>query len=178
MPPPPPEAAIYLGRVLEGRFRVDNYIAAGGFCHIFEATDTSKGGVVAAKILDLSASPSDAMEFETEGRLLKLLAPATNVVDWHHTGVETINIQVVGNAGSPVLPFAVRFHILELADGSLVDLLAAATRLSFRERLQIFREAVLGAHQMHIRSIVHRDLKAENILLFRKRSGGLTRGIA
>ncbi len=38
--------------------------------------------------------------------------------------------------------------------------------LSWRAKMLLFRDVVAGIHQMHCRRIMHRDLKASNVLLF------------
>ena len=58
------------------------------------------------------------------------------------------------------------FHVLELAEGSLADLIAVLPQLPWNERLSLFRDVVLGVHQMHSNSVMHRDLKSSNCLLF------------
>ena len=60
----------------------------------------------------------------------------------------------------------VRFHVLELADGSLDELLPYRHELSWHAKMLLFRDVVSGIHQMHNKRIMHRDIKSSNILLF------------
>jgi serine/threonine protein kinase len=49
---------------------------------------------------------------------------------------------------------------------------------SWLERLQVFRDAVKGTHQMHLRNVVYRDLKSENVLVFSRGHSGLQAKVA
>ena len=55
---------------------------------------------------------------------------------------------------------------MELADLALVDLLTFRDQVGWLDKLSIFRDVVAGLHQMHTSFIAHRDLKADNVLLF------------
>ena len=74
------------------------------------------------------------------------------------------NITVTLNQAS--LPLSVSFHVMELADGALSELLPLRHEVDWGDKLGIFRDVVSGIHQMHSKRIVHRDLKASNVLLF------------
>ncbi|CAF5009567.1 unnamed protein product [Rotaria socialis] len=51
------------------------------------------------------------------------------------------------------------------ANGELLDLLIREKRLSEPKAKEKFRQLVLAVEYIHSKSIVHRDLKAENLLL-------------
>ena len=69
-----------------------------------------------------------------------------------------------GNAAA--LPLSVSFHVMDLADGALSELLPLRHEVGWGDKLRIFRDVVSGIHQMHGQRIVHRDLEASNVLLF------------
>lgn len=94
---------------------------------------------------------------------------ARGVVDILDAGDVTVNVVVAGG----VAQFAVKlqYHVLELAEGSLDELLIGLSALDWPSRLALFRNIVLGVHQMHGKQLVHRDLKAANCLLFAEGSG-------
>lgn len=161
--PPPPEAGLYLGQILGGRYEVKSFIAPGGFCLIFEGYDRATGDAVAVKILHPAVAGSGVEEFETEGQLLEGFRNASNVIDLLHRGTDNIHVRT---AVSPALiPLPVRYLILELADACLVELVINRASLSWIDRLTLFRGVVLGVHQMHLKRTVHRDMKSENALV-------------
>ncbi len=60
----------------------------------------------------------------------------------------------------------VSFHVMELADAALSELLPLRHEVDWADKLRLFRDVVAVVHQMHVKGIVHRDLKASNVLLF------------
>jgi serine/threonine protein kinase len=162
-PTPPPEAALYLGQTLQG-YRVDTYLAQGGFGLVFTGTEVASGRSVALKMLSQTAPPEQQIEFSTEGDLLHQLQKASGVVNYIAQGAEPVIVTVPGTGAQ--VPLMARFIVLELAAGCLEELLVNRHRLEWSERLQLFRGVVLGVHQMHLAGVVHRDLKAANCLLF------------
>ena len=162
--PVPDVAQIYLGQLLGGRFEIDKYHAHGSFCLVFEGTDRESGKPVAIKILNPGAADSDVLEFGNEASLLQLLHRATHVVTLVHAGTDTVLVMPVGRGVA--VPLSVRYLVLELADASLDELLVRRDQLSFAGKLGLFRDVAHGVHQMHLAGVVHRDIKAENGLLF------------
>jgi serine/threonine protein kinase len=162
----PNEAQIHLGKVFAGRFEVREFLAEGGFCLVFKGIDSTTGKEVAIKILKIGARSPDIMEFENEAALLQLLHRATNVVTLVESGEDTALVSAVP-AGTFV-PIPVHYLVLELADASLDELVLHRDKLSFVRRLELFRDVVLGAHQMHAADLVHRDIKSENCLVFQQ----------
>ena len=164
--PAPNEAQIYLGQVLGGRFEVQRYRAHGGFCLVFEGTDRESGSEVAIKVLTPGADRQDVLEFENEASLLQLLQRASHVVTLVHAGKDTVPVIPLGRGVAVPLP--VHYIVLELADASLDELLVRRDQLSFASKLGLFRDVVHGVHQMHVAGIMHRDVKAENGLVFHR----------
>lgn len=79
-----------------------------------------------------------------------------------HSGTSQITVNINGTPA----PLMVSFHVLEHADGALSELLPVREELDWRDKLRMFRDVVVGTHQMHLQRIVHRDLKGSNVLLF------------
>jgi serine/threonine protein kinase len=162
-PAHPPEAGLYLGQTLQD-YRVDAYLAEGGFGLVFAGTELATSRSVALKVLSQTAPPEQQLEFATEADLLYHLKKSSGVVDYIAHGAEPVIVTVPGTGAQ--VPLMARFIVLELATGCLEELLINRHHLAWSERLQLFRGAVLGVHQMHLAGMVHRDLKASNCLLF------------
>ena len=157
-------ADAYLTQTLAGRYRLIRHLADGNFSHVFRAIDQRSSALVAVKMLQPSAAvhPESTVEFKHEGELLERLARGSNVVGLLDSGNTQITVEINGQS----VPLSVSFHVMELADGALSELLPLYDELDWRRRLHIFRDVVVGAHQMHLQRIMHRDLKASNVLLF------------
>jgi eukaryotic-like serine/threonine-protein kinase len=143
-------------------YQIVSYIGRGGFALVFEAVELTTRRAVALKVLPPS-DPEPSLEFQREGVLLSRLSGSSNVVTLHKTDRLSINITI---AGGQQIPVQMPFHVLELAQGCLEELVLHRDKLEWVERLRLWRGVVLGVHQMHLREIVHRDLKSENCLLF------------
>lgn len=155
------------GRNFAG-YSVEAYRGAGAFGFVYNAVDVASDTPLALKILNPGASLMPVQEFVNEGNLLLKMTGASGVLDLLDTGEESIPVPLP-TGGTIALPF--RYHALERAEDSLAALLPELDSLDWTSRLRLFRDVVLGLHQMHDRDIVHRDLKAENCLLFRDGRG-------
>ena len=114
-------ASAYLGETIAGRYRLTGHIADGHFSHVFKATDQRSGTLVAVKMLQPSAAvdAESTLEFKQERELLETLTRSRNVVCLTDSGKSTINF-TINQISSFVL---VSFHVTELADGALSELL-------------------------------------------------------
>ncbi|MCY4134303.1 MAG: protein kinase [bacterium] len=153
-----------IGQTLSGRYRLAAHIGDGYFSHVFKASDQQTATLAAVKMLAPSATsdPGAVMEFDEEGMLLEKSEKVRNVVSLIESGQSELFIDI---GGSPTR-MRVRFHVLELGDGSLDELLPHRHELSWHAKMLLFRDVVSGVHQMHGKRIMHRDIKSSNVLLF------------
>jgi len=153
---------VLIGKVVAG-YRIESRLGSGGFATVYEATDIVQGKRIALKILNPGGTNLDVRsEFDREGQLLSKLSGASAVVALFDSSQDSVEFEVDGFP----LQLEVSFHALDLAKGCLADFLGDLPSLSWRKRLELWRDCILGVHQMHLRGIVHRDLKAENCLIF------------
>jgi serine/threonine protein kinase len=171
---PAVDHGLYLGVVLDNRFEVQEFRAEGGFSFVFKGFDRERRTDVAIKVLKLGANPSATLEFENEARLLQLLQQVSHVVDFIATGQGSIPATVRPGPGG-VVNLPVPYTVLEYADAGLDELIVMREQLPFAKSLELFRHVVLGLHQMHAHGVVHRDLKAENCLVFERRGRGVVK---
>jgi serine/threonine protein kinase len=147
-----------------GGYRLDKCIGEGGFGLVFEVTKLDTAAQFAMKVLPPGATITSQIEFENEGVLLRKLNACASVINLVDTGSENIPMTVEGGC----VPLPVNFHVLALASGSLEELIVAPGTLdkfAWSERVSLWRGAVKGVHQMHLKSVAHRDLKSSNCLL-------------
>ncbi|MGW6130809.1 protein kinase domain-containing protein [Cellulomonas sp. NPDC055163] len=152
-------------------YEVGEFLGHGAFGFVYAAV-SSAGDEKALKILNPRAGAQQIIEFDNEGTLLLQLGGCSGVVDIS----ESLDVSTtVAAAGGGSFPIRLRFHALGRASGSMDELAASAGRLDWQSRLSLFRDVVLGAHQMHLNGIVHRDLKCANCLIFLERGSLVAR---
>lgn len=144
------------GLILDGRYRLDERIAAGGVGQVWRATDLLLERPVAVKVLrpEYADHPETLDRFRREARHAGALSNAhvAQVHDYGHSGPE-----------GPPSPYLV----MEYVDGpSLADLLAVDPIEPVRA-LDIIAQAADGLSAAHKAGLVHRDVKPGNILISR-----------
>jgi serine/threonine protein kinase len=140
------------GGLLDGRFRVDAKLAAGGFGAVYRATRLSTGTVVALKVLhaDLASDRNLAARFRREATALSRLRD-----------VHTVTTYEFGEAEDGTL-----FIVMELLRGtSLFELFRSQGALPWRRMVSIALGVCSSLSEAHRLGIVHRDLKPANIHL-------------
>jgi eukaryotic-like serine/threonine-protein kinase len=148
-----------------GDYKTTTYLGGGGFGFVYQALQSSTGDTVALKILIPGSPRADADEFRTEGELLARLQRSSGIVTLIETNEETAEISL----GGVPLPLQLQFHSMELASGCLEELLIDRNSVNWLERLKLWRGAIVGVHQMHLKKMAHRDLKSSNCLLLVRR---------
>jgi len=149
--------AVFVPRLVSGRYRLERRLGRGGMGTVYEATDTALDRRVAAKLIrdDLVGSPEAAERFRREARAAAGFAHP-NVVTVHDFGL----------SGSRA------FLVMELLEGvSLRQELRHQGRLPAGRTREILRGVCAAVESAHRRQLIHRDLKPENIFLARGESG-------
>lgn len=150
------------GKVV-GDYEVGEFLGAGGFALVFAAQQQATGQTVALKLLPPTAGHDQSEEFHNEGSLLKILDQSSSVVRIYES--REIPYAVPSADGSDI-PVRIAFHALELGFGCLEELVLNRASLRWSDRLDLWRGVVRGVHQMHLKSVAHRDLKSGNCLVF------------
>ncbi|MDX2090278.1 MAG: protein kinase [Kofleriaceae bacterium] len=154
-PSPSPEAEIAIGSVLDGRYRIDAILGAGGMGRVYRGEHTGIGRAVAIKVLhaDLSRNREAAQRFQRE-------ALASGRLD---------HPNIVGVSDFGIVDDGPCYLVMEALEGeSLGARLEREKRLPWREALEILRGVLLGLRHAHDRGVVHRDIKPDNVFLAKK----------
>lgn len=131
------------------RYQLGRQIGEGAFGRVFEAEQRGLRRRVAIKLLLLPMDPPLVERFLREGRLMSRLT--------HPNLVQIFDLDTIGNQ-----PYLVLEH---LTGGTLRQRLKeAGGGLPIRELIPVLFEAVAGLAACHAASILHRDVKPENIL--------------
>ncbi|MDX2032385.1 MAG: SUMF1/EgtB/PvdO family nonheme iron enzyme [Blastocatellia bacterium] len=147
-----------VGRVLGGRYQLDQVIGSGGMGEIYRARRLHIGDTVAVKILraDVVENEKSRQRFYREARAAAML---------HHP-----NAVVIHDFGEDTDGTA--YIVMELLLGrSLRQLLIDDGTVSSPRCYGIIRQACAALDAGHRNGIIHRDIKPDNIILLDSNDG-------
>jgi len=149
-----------LGTSLNGRYRLEARIAAGGMSTVYRALDETLERQVAVKLMNREvATDSDQLErFRREARAVAQLSHP------HIVGV----IDAGEDDGRPYI-------VLEYVEGeTLKERIRRLGRLPITEAVAYAIEIARALGAAHSRHIVHRDVKPQNVLIDHEGSAKVT----
>ena len=144
------------GTSVEGRYDIIAKIGDGGMGSVYSARQSGLGRTVAIKFLHSSIISDDEHKerFKREGKILSILSHK-NVLHFYEFGF----FKSQSGLDYP-------FIVMEFLDGkTLRELLRAEDKLSSSRTIGIGIQICEGLQEVHAHSVVHRDLKPDNIML-------------
>ncbi len=134
-----------------GRYELRGELGRGGFATVHRAWDPSLGREVALKALLLHLAAD-------EGIRHRFLGESRAIARLHHPNIVTV-YEVDESEGRP-------YFTMERIDGpTLSSFLAAEHQLPLAQVAQIMRGLASAIDYLHSRRLVHRDIKASNVML-------------
>jgi len=141
-----------LGTLLDGKYRIDSFLSAGGMGSVYRALHVMLDKTVAVKVIrnELVTSDEVVARFQREARA------ASNL---HHPNI--VSVYDLGQTSDGTLYIA-----MEFIDGpSLKEVIRRNGPLTPWESIDILRQVASALSSAHQKQIVHRDLKSDNLML-------------
>jgi serine/threonine protein kinase len=141
-----------IGYTIDGKYRMDTKLGAGGMGTVYRATRLLIGDSVAVKLLH-AEQVGDAQAVERFRREAQAAARLK------HQNAVTIYDFGVSDDGLVYL-------VMELVEGlSLRDIIKLQGPLTPTAAAEIFRQACAALDEAHRNNIIHRDIKPDNIMV-------------
>lgn len=143
--------AIKLGMLVDERYRITARIGHGGMAEVYEANDIINKKIIAVKFIreDVMSNPVNLRRFENEATIAAQLNHPNIVRVYNHGIVE----------GRPYIAYEY------IAGQSLKEALDFRTRFTIDEAVDILIQLTAALSCAHGHSIIHRDIKPDNIFI-------------
>ncbi len=149
---------IAAGTVLGGKYEIISKVGEGGMGAVFKAKSVADGHIWAIKVVAerLVQEPGFRQRFKSEALIMKALNHPNDVqvVDYAETA-----------EGQP-------FIVMEFVDGPHLDeLVPAGTKMDITRAVNLVIQLVDGLGAAHKLTIIHRDVKPDNIMVAKSSEG-------
>jgi serine/threonine-protein kinase len=152
--PPSAAADAWIGKCLDGRYRIEAQLGAGGAGTVYRARHLGLDRAVALKVLRTRERWGSRKRFEREARALAQLS--------HEHIVAVSDCGVDGD---------VPYLVMELLEGESLAARLERGALPPELACDLLRQLLEGLAYVHERGLVHRDLKPGNLFLERSAQG-------
>ena len=149
-----------VGRVLDGQYEIESFIARGGMGTLWLARHILLGDRVAIKMLkpEMRSNTEWLRRFQREGRAARR---------FRHPNAVTVYDLRTGADG-------LTYMVMEYVEGHSLDKeLKRRGRFTPAEVWEILEPIVSALEAAHAQGVVHRDLKPENVMIHHTASGEL-----
>jgi len=143
-------------------YKITAELGRGGMGIVYRATDTKLDRTVAIKVLPSAtlASEDDRARFYREAKAAAAL---------HHPNIASVfEIDEAVPSGAPHDAQASPFIVMEFIEGETLEKRIKAGPMKLEEAVRIASQMSNGLEAAHEKNIVHRDIKAANVMLTKK----------
>ncbi|HBL84023.1 MAG: hypothetical protein A2Y17_05705 [Clostridiales bacterium GWF2_38_85] len=144
---------VYIGKVLDGRYKILELVGIGGMAFVLRATDLVMNRTVAIKILSEEFNGDDQAEqrFINESKAVAMLS--------HKNIVNIYDVAIYAD---------MKYIVMEYLDGiTLKEYLTRKGKLPWKEAAFYICQILRALDHAHTKGIIHRDIKPQNIMLLR-----------
>ncbi len=147
-----------IGHTLDGRYRIDAFVAAGGMGAVYRGTQLSVDRPVAIKVIrEADGESIDRVAIQ------RFFREAQSISQLQHPNV--VGLVDFGKEGELV------YLVMEFVDGHSLRGLLEGGRSNPSFVTEALRQIASGLAQAHAHDLVHRDLKPDNLLVMQLASG-------
>jgi len=140
------------GRILQGRYRIEEHIGRGGMAEVYKAWDTWRNYHVAIKVMreDLAEDLEFVRRFRREAKALAGLAHE-NIVRFYSFEREDL----------------IAFIVMGYVKGTTLrsEIARAEGPLPLEQALSVIKQVCAALHYAHMEGMIHRDVKPGNIMI-------------
>jgi serine/threonine protein kinase len=136
------------GRLLAGRYRLDDCLGVGGTAEVYQAVDIRLGRPVAVKVFRSGTDAAGRRRFEDEAKLLARL---------DHPGLVTVYDSGSGDGDL--------FLVMHLVEGQTLGDVTADGPLPATQVADLGRRLAEVLDYVHSKGVIHRDVKPSNVLI-------------
>lgn len=152
------EVETMIGKVIDGRYRLDSLIGKGGMGDVYRATHVHIDSEFAVKLLK-----PEFVANETAIRRFRLEARAAGRIQ-HPNAVRVTDFGVS--------PENIVYLVMDLISGhSLRNLMGSEAPMDFARTVGIVRQVCAAVDAAHRSGVIHRDIKPDNILIEKDQRG-------
>ncbi len=152
LPPAPLDDDPFVGRLLNGKYKIELLLGAGGTGRVYQAIHLGLSRAVAVKVLHpfFASSPEFVARFFREA----------------HTASHLDHVHIARMLDCGQEPDGTLFLVMELLSGvTLQAVLDAGGPLSFQRALNVMVQVCGALGAAHEAGVIHRDIKPDNIML-------------
>ena len=144
---------IFVGKVLDGRYKILELVGVGGMAFVLKAEDMVMNRIVAIKILNEEYNGDEQAEqrFINESKAVAMLS--------HKNIVNIYDVAIYPD---------MKYIVMEYLDGiTLKEYLNYKGRLQWKEACYYICQILLALEHAHSKGVIHRDIKPQNIILLK-----------
>lgn len=146
----------FVGTTIGGRYKLERFIAQGGYAAVYRATDMHVRASVAVKVARAETDREGARRFANEVRICEALPP--------HPCIARASDHGTIGEGSPFE--GKPYLVTELIEGKpLSECIASSGDYPIDDVVRIACDMLDALSFLHRRGVVHRDVKPENIMI-------------
>lgn len=141
----------YIGKRLDGRYEIHELLGVGGMAYVYKAYDNIEKRWVAIKILkeELAGNSDFLRRFRNESKAIAVLS---------HPNIVKVYDVSFGDR--------IQYIVMEYIDGiTLKQYIEQQGEIKWREALYFTVQILRALQHAHEKSIIHRDIKPQNIML-------------
>ncbi len=143
----------YVGVVLDNRYKIEKVVGIGGMAVVFRAEDILMRRTVAVKMLkeDVAKDEQSVRRFLNESKAVSMLS--------HPNIVRIFDVSMKERE---------QYIVMEYIEGiTLKTYMTRRGALSLREMIGFTEQILRALEHAHVKGIVHRDIKPQNIMLLK-----------